>query len=159
MQRSIVAVRVELGYLGDVFARPSGIPLPWFEEGADPNADLWATADERREDVVELYRRAWAHGDATVHALDLDAEGTVPWWGDRGRVTLHLILVHLIAETNRHAGHADVLRESIDGLAGLRRDGDNLGVDERGWQAHRDAVEAAARAATGREDAPSRDRP
>ena len=34
---------VELGYFGEVFGRPSDIPLPWFEENAEPNADLWAT--------------------------------------------------------------------------------------------------------------------
>ena len=41
---------VELGYLGDTFGRPSGEPLPWFAEDAEPNADMWATADESRED-------------------------------------------------------------------------------------------------------------
>ena len=43
----------------------------------------------------------------------------MPWWGDRGNpVTLHQILVHMVAETHRHAGHADIVRETIDGAAG-----------------------------------------
>jgi hypothetical protein len=141
---------VELGYLGDVFDRPSGVPLPWFEEDAEPNADMWATADESRDQVVGLYHRAWEHGDATIDALDLDSAGRVPWWGARADVTLHTILVHLIAETNRHAGHADIVRELIDGAAGLRADNDNLApVDASWWSQYRERVETAAREAAG----------
>ena len=63
----------------------------------------------------------------------LDATGSVPWWPeDRRNVTLHRLLVHVIAETNRHAGHADIVRELIDGAAGLRADNSNLGVDRSG---------------------------
>ena len=46
---------MELGYLGDVFGRPSGIPLPWLEPDAEPNADMWATADESAADIVALF--------------------------------------------------------------------------------------------------------
>ncbi|HET9609492.1 MAG TPA: DinB family protein [Acidimicrobiales bacterium] len=142
---------VELGYFGDTFGRPSGEPLPWFEDDAEPNADLWATADESREQIVGLYRRAWAHSDATIEALALDAVGHVPWWSDDGReVTLHRILVHMIAETNRHAGHADIVRELIDGSAGLRAGSTNLPAgDDTWWEDHRDRVERAARQAGG----------
>lgn len=145
---------VELGYFGETFGRPSGEPLPWFEEAAEPNADLWATPDESREQVVGLYHRAWAHADATIEALDLDSVGRVPWWsGDESEVTLHRILVHMIAETHRHAGHADIVRELVDGAAGLRTDADNLPPgDHAWWQAHRERLEQAARAAAG--DAP-----
>ena len=72
---------VESGYLGEVFGRPFPEPLPWFEEGAEPNADMWATAEESRDGIIELYRRVWAHSDATIAALGLDARGSVPWWG------------------------------------------------------------------------------
>ena len=110
---------MEAGYFGVTFARPFGEPLPWFEEGAEPNADMWATADESREQIGGLYHRAWAHSDATIDGLELDARGRVPWWpDDRSEATLHLILVHMIAETNRHAGHADIVRELIDGATG-----------------------------------------
>src|SRR6266702_3604093 len=106
---------VELGYFGDTFGRPSGERLPWLENDAEPNADMWATADESREQITGLYRRAWAHSDATIGALALDDIGHVPWWPEnRSEVTLHKILVHMIAETDRHAGQADIVRELID---------------------------------------------
>lgn len=140
---------VEAGYLGGTFGRPFGEPLPWLDEDAEPNADLWATADESREQVVGLYHRVWVHSDATVDALALDAIGNVPWWPpDRSEVTLHRILVHVIAETNRHAGHADIVRELVDGAVGLRKDNDNLAPGDRAWwEGYRDRLERAARAA------------
>ncbi|SOC58376.1 DUF664 domain-containing protein [Ornithinimicrobium cerasi] len=143
---------VELGYLGDTFGRPSGIPLPWYDNGAEANADMWATEEESREEVVALYRRAWAHGDATVAALDLDSRGRVPHWApDRADVTLGLILVHLATETARHAGHADILRELLDGRTGMREGVSNLpDLDDEGWSAHRERVEEAARQAAQR---------
>ena len=140
---------VEAGYFGATFARPFPEPLPWIDDDAEPNADMWATADESRDDIVGLYRRVWAHSDATIDALELDAPGHVPWWpDDRSEVTLHRILVHVIAETDRHAGHADIVRELIDGAAGLRVDNDNLATgDQSWWQDHRSRLEHAARQA------------
>jgi len=141
---------VELGYFGDVFGRPSAEPQPWLAEDAEPNADMWATPDESRGQIVALYHRAWAHSDATIEALALDAIGRVPWWPeDRREVTLHRILVHVIAETERHAGHADIVRELIDGTAGLRPDNDNLPPgDQAWWEGHRARLERAAREAS-----------
>jgi uncharacterized damage-inducible protein DinB len=137
---------VELGYFGETFGRPSGEPLPWFESGAEPNADLWATPDESRSDIVGLYHRAWAHSDGTIKSQPLDALGHVPWWpADRNEVTLHRILAHMIAETNRHAGHADIVRELIDGSAGLRADNSNLPeVEDSWWDDYRERLERAA---------------
>ncbi len=60
---------VEAGYFGVVFRRPFGEPLPWYAEGAEPNADMWAAADESREQIVGLYHRVWAHSDATINTL------------------------------------------------------------------------------------------
>ena len=142
---------VEIGYFGDTFGRPFPDPPAWaaFDE-SDPNADLWVTPDQSREDIIGLYRRAWEHADATITELPLDAPGKVPWWGDRGDVTLHLILIHEIAETARHAGHADIVREVIDGAAGLRKDNDNMPpADEVDRESYHAKVEAAARAAAG----------
>ena len=141
---------VELGYFGDTFGRPSGEPSPWFEPGAEPNADMWATADESREQIVGLYQRAWAHADATIDALPLDATGRVPWWPDeRNEVTLHHILIHTIAETDRHAGHADIVRELIDGAAGLREGTDNMAPgDQAWWEDYRSRLERAAQEAS-----------
>ena len=94
---------------------------------------MWATADQSREWISDFYRRVWSHSDATIEALPLDAIGTVPWWGDKGTVTLHHILLHMIAETNRHAGHADILRELIDGGVGHRADNDNMAEGDAAW--------------------------
>jgi uncharacterized damage-inducible protein DinB len=142
---------VELGYLGDVFGRPSGVPLPWLAKGAEPNADMWATPDQSREEIVGLYHRSWAHSDETIGELPLDAIGHVPWWGRHGEVTLHKILVHMIAETHRHAGHADIVRELIDGSAGVSQEYDNLPPgDQAWWQGYRARLEDAAREAAQR---------
>ena len=142
---------VETGYFGAVFGRPFGESLPWLADDAEVNADMWATADESREHVVELYRRVWAHSDATIDELPLDAPGRVPWWGERGDVTLHLILIHVIAETHRHAGHADIVRELIDGAAGYRKESDNLPPGDRAWwESYRAKLERAAKEAAAR---------
>jgi hypothetical protein len=142
----------ESGYFGFVFDRPFPEPLPWVEDDAETNADMWATADESRADIVDLYRRVWAHSDATIEALPLDAHGRVPWWpGERADVTLRLILVHMIAETNRHCGHADLVRELIDGAAGINSQNSNLpDVDAAWWQAYHDRLEATAKEASQR---------
>lgn len=146
---------VEDGYLGEVMGRPSGHELPWFADDAEPNADLWVPADESRDEIVDLYHRVWAHSDATVEALDLDAVGTVPWWGQRGQVTLHQILVHITTETHRHAGHADIIRELIDGAVGVREGMDNMwsGEDEDYWPQHHQRIEQAARTARQHQEA------
>jgi hypothetical protein len=141
---------VAAGYFGETFGRPFGEALPWLDDDAEPNADMWATAEESREQIVGLYHRVWAHSDATIDALPLDAMGRVPWWPpDRSEVTLHRVLVHMIAETDRHAGHADIVRELIDGAAGLREGSDNMATpgDPAWWEQYRNRVERAAQEA------------
>jgi hypothetical protein len=140
---------VELGYFGETFGRPAGDLPDWYTDDDDPNVDMWATEDESRDEILALYRRAWAHADATIEALPLDAVGRVPWWpADRAETTLHRILVHVIAESHRHAGHADIVRELIDGAAGLRKGNENLpSEDEAWWREHRARVQRAAEAA------------
>ena len=136
---------VELWYFGDAFGRPPR-ERPWSADDARNNADFWATADESRDQIVGMYRRAWAHADQTIEALGLDAVGHVPWWpAGRQEVTLHLILVHVVAETNRHAGQADIVRELIDGAAGLR-DGNNSMApgDQAWWESYRSQLERTA---------------
>lgn len=141
---------VQLGYFGEVFDRPHGRPLPWLAADAEVNADMWATAEETRDEIVDLHRFSAAHSDATIDALDLDAPGQVPWWPpERRRVSLHQILVHVTAETARHAGHADIVRELIDGSAG-NRDGNLPEQTEAAWRSYRDRLEQAARTAAAR---------
>ena len=144
---------VEAGYFGETFGRPFDEPLPWLDEDAEPNADMWATAEESPEQIIALYRRACAHADATIDALALDTVGHVPWWPpEHSRVTLQHLLVHTIAEAHRHAGHADIVRELIDGSAGLLNGTANLPSGDQGWwESHRDRLETVAREAGGAE--------
>jgi uncharacterized damage-inducible protein DinB len=138
---------VELGYFGATFGRPSDEPLPWYADDAEPNADMWADATETREQIIGLYHRAWAHSDATIETLALDSVGHVPHWpADRSEVTLHRVLVHVTAETHRHAGHADIVRELIDGAVGMRKEVDNMpAVDRTWWEGYRIRLERVAR--------------
>ena len=139
----------EAGYLGASFGRPFPDLPHWATDEAEDNADMWATPEESRSDLVALYRRVWAHADATVAALPLDAVGLVPWWPrERREPTLHRVLTHVIAETSRHAGQADIVRELIDGAAGMRAGVSNLpDHDADWWTAHHARVERAAREA------------
>ncbi len=141
---------LELGYFGDTFGRPFDERLSRFDDDAAPNADMWATAAESPAYIVGLYQRAWAHADATIGALALDAPGHVPWWPeDRRAVTLHRILVHMIAETHRHAGHADIVRELIDGAVGLREGHDNMAEGSSAWwETYRERLERVAQDAS-----------
>lgn len=127
---------VEIGYFGDTFKR-SFAPLPeWLVdvENAVENVDMWATAEESREYVVGLYRRVWEHADATIAELPLDAPGEVPHWPPQVKdVTLHQIIVHVIADLTRHAGHADILRELVDGAVGMRDGNENMPPGDRAW--------------------------
>ena len=134
-------------YFGEVFGRIDDQSRAWLGGLAEPNADLWATPDETRDDIIGGYQRACELADATIDELPLDAVGQVPWWG-HSSVTLHDVLVHVTAETQRHAGHADIIRELIDGAAGLLEGHDNLHLhDPADWAALRDRIEAAARLA------------
>ncbi|MDX3246780.1 DinB family protein [Streptomyces sp. ME18-1-4] len=142
---------VELLYLGWVFDRHYAEPVPWFRPdlgpaGLAPNTDQWATAEESRQYIVDTYRKAWQHADATIEALPLDAVGHVPWWpAQTGAASLHRVLVNVIAETERHTGHADIVRELIDGAVGYRRGTERLpAADEQWWAAYRDRVAAVA---------------
>lgn len=145
---------VELGYFGDTFGRPffdAEPPSWWYTEESEPNSDMWATADESREQIVGLYRQAWEHSDSTIATLSLDAIGRVPWWPEERReVTLHHILVRVISDTQRHAGHADIVRELVDGSAGHSQGKDCLPQEHRAWwEGHRSRLERVAREADG----------
>jgi uncharacterized damage-inducible protein DinB len=142
---------VECGYFGAVMGRPfpGEDDLDWHEGDDDElSGDMYATAAESREQVTDFYRRVQAHSDATIGELPLDACGTVPWWPEERRhPTLHTLLVHTIQETARHAGHADIIRESIDGAAGLREGVSNMPAEAgaAAWKQHYDKVDQIAR--------------
>lgn len=138
----------EAWYFGQTFGRPFAPHLPWWDDDAPEDADLWATASETRSEILGTYRAATAHADETIRALDLDAPGRVPWW-PQPDVTLHTMLVHVLAETARHAGHADILREQLDGRTGMRAGNRNQQQhDEQWWTDYRSHIESAARSAS-----------
>ncbi|MBP6996929.1 MAG: DinB family protein [Phycicoccus sp.] len=137
---------VEAGYLGVTFARPFPEALAGYADDDPVNIDMYATAQESTADIIGLAERVRAHGDATLAALTLDATGTVPWWPqERNTVTVGQILIHLIAEWNRHAGHVDILREQLDGAVGLRDGMSNLPPDDEiDWPAYVAQLQAIA---------------
>ena len=128
---------VEIGYFGDTFGRDWPTPDERISEQdfeADPQADWYATETESCGGIIDLYRRVWSFADTTIEDLPLEAPGRVPWWSDeRNPVTLQRILVHVIVDLARHVGQADILREKIDGRAGLRADVTNL-PEHQDWQ-------------------------
>ncbi|MHA6512186.1 DinB family protein [Tessaracoccus sp. Z1128] len=127
---------VEHGYFVDCFGRTSPLTLPVIDYDADPNGDFYATAGERAVDLVRLYREVGEVVDRAIGEMPLDTPGRVPWWGDKGDTTLGRVLVHVLGDVTRHAGHADILREGIDGVAGLRSGHTNLWEPVEGWAAH-----------------------
>jgi hypothetical protein len=129
------ALNVEVGYFGGTFGRTWPTPGEVVSESTyaeDPDADWYATDDETAEGIVGLYRRVWAFADETIRSLPLDAVGRVPWWTEgRQQVTLLKVMVHVITDLSRHAGHADILREEIDGAVGLTATNSNIPDGDR----------------------------
>lgn len=135
-------VGVEVGYLVESVGREAPL-LPWNEDGSVwEGADMWARADESREWILGLYRTAWQLSDASIADLPLDAPATVAWWPEERRVTTFgHVLVRTLTDTAQHAGHADILRELVDGQAG--RDRDEQG-DAAQWAGYVARIQAAA---------------
>ncbi|MGM7669639.1 DinB family protein [Microbacterium sp. A93] len=142
---------VEVEYFTDCMGRPSGIPMPWLADDAEPNADMYASAEESAASVFAFADRCAAASDAAIAELDLAAVGHVPWWTN-GTVTLGRLLVHMVAEYQRHLGHADIIRELLDGAAGLAPGNSNLpgdqeGADRQWWDGYTARLRALAEAA------------
>ena len=105
-------------------------------------ADMWAAATESSQYIIGLYRRSITHGDRTVDELDLDAVGSVAHWPpERQLTTLGVLLIRMLEETAHHLGHADIIRELIDGAAGA--DHDDFGDDNK-WRDYVARIQAAA---------------
>ncbi|WP_405111253.1 DinB family protein [Micromonospora sp. NBC_01405] len=146
----------EARYFGDIFDRPFPEPMPRWDDADAGDAAMWATEHETREEIIGRYRRVWEHSDATIAALAIDSPGHVPWW-PRPNVKLFNILVHVLTETSRHAGHADILREQLDGSTGFTAEYADAQPDPAYWEARRAKIERAARAAaTNPDHAPGR---
>ncbi|MFJ9411308.1 DinB family protein [Streptomyces sp. NPDC101393] len=136
---------VEARYFGEVFDRPSPERLPRWQDSN--GSDLWATEDETLDQITGFYRRTGEHSDATINELPLDAPGLVPWWPEPDADTnLFAIMVHVLGESIRHAGHADILREGLDGRTGLRAEYEKQ-IDEEARAAYCAKIEQAARSA------------
>ena len=108
---------VEYGWFCDPFGREVE-PLPFDDD--DPDADLRIEPGETTEEILAFYGRARAAADQVIAELEVEDTGTA-WFGET--VTMRWVLIHMIEETARHAGHVDILRELIDGMAGDHRPG------------------------------------
>lgn len=140
------ALNVEVGYFGPTFGRAWPTPEELVPEAAydtDPQADWYATEEESLTGIVDLYRRVWSFCDETIASLPLDAPGRVPWWRDRDdTVTLQRILVHVTCDLQRHAGHADILREQVDAEVGMLAGSTN--IPDVDWPSYVARLEALA---------------
>lgn len=130
---------VEIVYFGPTFGRPWPEPehpccIAEERYDEDPQADWVLPAEVPVAELAAFYRRVWAFADETIERTPLDGAGSVAHWGGEP-VTLHRILVHTMADLDRHAGHADILREQLDGAVGWHGDGNNVpdGID---WPAY-----------------------
>ncbi len=134
---------LEYLYLGESFNRPAPESMSWIEDGSIwEGADMWATPDESSAYIIDLYQRACAHADRVIAELDLESPGSVAHWpADQRDTTLGVLLIRMVAETAQHAGHADIIRELIDGKAGA--DQDEI-LDAPAWLAYVAQVQAAA---------------
>jgi hypothetical protein len=133
---------LEYLYLGESLGRPGPETLPWVEDGSIwDGADMWALPDESSAYLIGLYHRACGHADRIIAELDLDAPARVEHWPEARRdTTLGFLLARMIAETAHHTGHADIVRELIDGRGGSDHDM----LDDASWRAYVARIAAAA---------------
>jgi len=103
---------VEYAWFSTTFGRETE-PLPFDE--TEPDSDLRVGPHETTADILALYARARAASDKVIQELDLESTGKA-WFGDE--VSLRWVLIHMVEETARHAGHVDICRELIDGMVG-----------------------------------------
>jgi uncharacterized damage-inducible protein DinB len=106
---------VEYGWFCTTFGRETEELR--FDE-ADPDSDFRIEAHETTQDILDYYARARAAADRAIDEIDLEATGTA-WFGEP--VSMRWVLIHMVEETARHAGHVDIVRELIDGKVGDHR--------------------------------------
>jgi Protein of unknown function (DUF664) len=103
---------VEYGWFCLTFGR-EGKARPW--DPADPEFDMRVDPGETTAEIIEFYKQSWAAADAVIAEVGIEETG-VSW--DGNDVSMRWVLIHMIEETARHAGHMDVVRELIDGKSG-----------------------------------------
>ncbi|MFC1414274.1 DinB family protein [Streptacidiphilus sp. N1-12] len=108
---------VEYGWFCQTFGRPTEARIDALDARyeTDPDADLRVEPEESTADLLAFYARARAAADLAIQETDLDTTGTS--WAGR-TVSMRWVLVHMVEEVARHAGHLDILRELIDGATG-----------------------------------------
>jgi uncharacterized damage-inducible protein DinB len=106
---------VEYGWFCSTFGRETE-ELPFDE--SDPDADMRVAPHETTQDILDFYARARAAADRAILEIELDETGTA-WFGEP--VSMRWVLIHMVEETARHAGHVDIVRELIDGVVGDHR--------------------------------------
>jgi uncharacterized damage-inducible protein DinB len=106
---------VELSWFGNMFAN-EGRPDPWTPE--DPDSDWRIEPGETPEEIKRFYRDQCDLNRKVVAGASLDDLATNPQLAGEGCPNLRWIMLHLIEETARHNGHADIVREVIDGTTG-----------------------------------------
>jgi uncharacterized damage-inducible protein DinB len=107
---------VERGWFRRVMAGQDA--PPHFYSASDPDGDFDGAAPDPElvAEAWELWRAEVAFAERFVaEAPDLDVTGNDRW---RGAVSLRWVLVHMVEEYARHNGHADLLRQRIDGAVG-----------------------------------------
>ena len=95
--------------------RPPWVGVDW---DSDPNWEFRTAATLEPEEVRDRYRQACERSRQVVSSASGPDQLSVGTLGDGQHFTLRWVLLHLIEETARHAGHADLLREAIDGTVG-----------------------------------------
>ena len=134
---------LEYGYLGASFGRPPVERPSWFRDDPYDEIDMWATPDESSDYITGVYRQACDHSDITVAELELDSPGHVEHWAEgQQETTLGVLLIRMVAETAQHAGHADIIRELIDGRIG--GDGATVDADAAFWRDIKRSIQEAA---------------
>jgi uncharacterized damage-inducible protein DinB len=110
---------VEESWFQSVFAGGE-LGEPWSSAPFDDDKD-WefnSASEDRLSDLVEMYKSACEKSREVVASADSLGEMSEKDTR-RGKVSLRWILLHMIEETARHAGHADLIRERIDGATGI----------------------------------------
>ena len=110
---------VESDWFEDTFA--GGSPMPPFDTvdwDADRDWEINSAKDDTPEELLALFEAACSRSRAVVEACASLDQRSVKTDSEGNHFTLRWILVHMIEEYARHNGHADFLRERIDGLTG-----------------------------------------
>ena len=117
----------EYGYFGECLGLiPNDDHVLQLLQSEDSQIDFLPPADYSVQDVLELYRKSVAFAEAALDNLELASPAVIPWWSIHRHSTVEHLIVHMIAETSRHAGQLDIVRELLDGQVGLREQALNL---------------------------------